>query len=179
MRNNGKLIKLSWFLLLFTVSCMARAAITTDSIDQVRAEIYDFGIYELQGKIVLIQDASNTAGYRSHVDSVKEIVLKEQTETIPLVKNIMFGYRIRLHGVPEGNSVIVDIRYRHPPMIGKNGKESTGFTNKMGRMKSVNGQFEGGVMYRLSEDYEIVPGEWIFDVIYQGKVIATKTFTTR
>ena len=178
MRIKGKHLQLSWIFLLFTVSYMARGAITADSIDQVRAEIYDFGIYELQGKIILIQDASNTAGYRSHVDSVKEIVLKEQTETIPLVKDILFGYRIRLHGVPEGNSVIVNIRYRHPPMIGKNGKESTGFTNN-GLIKSVNGKFESGVMYRLREDYEIVPGKWIFDLIYQGKVIATKTFTTR
>ena len=172
------LFRLSWFLLLFTVTCMARAAITTDSIDQIRAEIYDFGIYELQVKEIIIQDASNTAGYRSHVKSVKDIVHKEQTETIPLVKDILFGYRIRLHGIPEGYSVIVDVRYRHPPIIGKNGKESLGFTNT-GMIKAVNGKYESGVMYRLSEDYEIVPGEWTFDVIYQGKVIATKTFTTR
>ena len=95
------------------------------------------------------------------------------------MKGTVFGYRVRFHNVPEVGPVTVDIRYMHPPIIDKNGKESTGFTNKKGRIRAVNGKFEGGVLYSFSEDYELAPGKWKFDVIHQGKVIATKTFSVK
>lgn len=173
---SGRFPMFCWITFLLTVSSVVSGSVRTDPINQFRVEITDYGIYELQVRKIVKYDPTNTAGYRSRVKSVKDIVLIEQTENIPLVKGTVFGFRMRFHGVPEGENFVADLRYTHPPIIGKDGKVSTGFTNKNGRLKPVEGKYEGGTLYQFSEDYELVPGKWVFDVVYKGKVVATKTF---
>ena len=73
MPKNGRFAKLSWFFVLFTISCVVSSSVVAVSDVQLQAEIYDYGIYEIQVRKIIIKDSTNTAGYRSHVKRVKDI----------------------------------------------------------------------------------------------------------
>ncbi len=55
------------------------------------------------------------------------------------------------------------------------GKTSTGFELKQ-IARPTGGKVIGGVYYMLSEDHEMVPGEWNLAVVYKDTVIVDKIF---
>jgi len=148
---------------------------TPSDVASVGATITDYGIYEYQSERILKKDKNTTAGYTSRLEKRNADYTIKQTTDIPLIKGTVFGYRAKLTGLPDDVGVSVQVRYEHPPIVGSNGKMSTGFTLTK-YAKGSNGVFDAGVHYRLSEDYELAPGKWTFSIIYDDRVLASKTF---
>lgn len=142
----------------------------------IHAAIVDYGIYELQGKRVIQKEPGTTAGYTSRPKKKNSIVHSRTTKEVRLVKGTLFGYRVKLHGPVDGAKVPIILRFKHPPIVGHDGKVSTGFS--LNRLATISDdRFSGGIFYRLSEDYELVAGEWNFAVLYGDRVLAEMTFT--
>jgi tetratricopeptide (TPR) repeat protein len=136
------------------------------------ATIVNFGIFEVGKRGKKYEDKESTAGY---AEEVGETTLLKKTTDIPLKKGIIFGIVWEAQGLPN-IPIKVAMRVKHPQTQKPDGTVSTGFDEmlpffpKKGRIK------ERGDYYALSEDWEMLPGEWSLSIVYEGKVLCEKVF---
>ena len=137
--------------------------------DAPSGRITSYGIYAYS-----LDDAHSTqAGGNVTYTQVKP-VLAVTSDYIPLLKGIYFGYRFKLDDLPPGQ-VELTWTVKHPPIRKADGSTDTGYS----LVRKVNvdrGSIVGDSGYILSDDDELVPGDWTFTYSYNGKVLVGKTF---
>ena len=133
------------------------------------------GLYRLVRSGGVINDPSTSTG-KSVSKPVVELV--RTTDRIPLIKGGQMYFQYRIWPLPE-RPAYVDLRrvLKHPKMALPNGKVTTGsdFIIK-GRVNSS--QVIAYTGYGLDEDYEMVEGDWIFEIWYKDKKMIEQKFTT-
>jgi hypothetical protein len=106
--------------------------------------------------------------------------LGEQTDRIPLVKDTYFAYRYRILDLPKDvvKRPVVELRkvLTHPEMTLPDGSTATGSDRTFKGRTSV-GQVIGFDGYAFNEDYELVEGDWTFQIWYQDQMLVEQTFT--
>jgi hypothetical protein len=147
-------------LALLAPAALARA-------DQPRVEILDYGIYAT-GTRTQIEMPISISGKMNLVANVRLI---ETTRQVMGQLGTSFGFRYRVHGVPNGAKVT--IRTLHPRLT----NPETGRSMTYGeREQDVSPGGERYTGYSFDASYEIGEGEWSFQVIYEGRVIAEEKF---
>jgi hypothetical protein len=131
-------------------------------------EIVDYGIYD-HTVTQVIPEPKDVAGERTTVANVR---LREKTDLIDAQKSRMFGFQFRV---------------TDPALYGKTlttRKMVPKLTNpKTGRSaNTVEGEVVAGPdtlflnAYGFDYDWERAEGEWTFQVLHEGKVLAEKKF---
>ncbi|HEY7608868.1 MAG TPA: DUF3859 domain-containing protein [Alphaproteobacteria bacterium] len=134
---------------------------------QPRVEILDYGVYAT-GTRTTVPMPISVSGKMNLVANVR---LTEKTREIMGQLGTSFGFRYRIHGVPDGANVT--IRTRHPRLT----NPDTGKTMNYGeREQSVSSGGERYTGYSFDSSYEIAEGEWTFQIIYEGRVIGEQKF---
>jgi len=100
------------------------------------------------------------------------------TERIPLIKGSQMYMQYRIWPLPA-QPAWVDLRrvLKHPEMILPDGSVSTG-SDYMIKGRVNSNQVIAYTGYGLDEDYELVEGDWIFEIWYQDKKLIEQKFTT-
>ncbi|MDG5800682.1 DUF3859 domain-containing protein [Marinilabiliaceae bacterium ANBcel2] len=119
-----------------------------------KVELYSYGIYEPWER-----------------DSKKIPSLKEITTKIPIVKNIEFGYVIK---IKKGKGSKIDFIINHPPFIDKSGEIAPPFS---GREYVNSNDWEFFLGDTVWEPYEDKIGTWELITWLNDKEIARKNFT--
>ncbi len=146
---------------------VAAAAAGAQAADR-SVEIVDYGVYD-HTVTQVIPEPKDVAGERTTVANVR---LREKTEVIDAQRSRMFGFQFRVND---------------PALYGKTlvtRKIVPTLTNpKTGRSANM---VEGEVVatpetvflnaYGFDYDWERAEGEWTFQVLYEGKVLAEKKF---
>jgi Domain of unknown function (DUF3859) len=190
-------ILISAFFTAFTVGCdqgteatkVADAGKTAEAVKVVdknaekiaekmaRGMVFEYGIYNAQRKGRVLGNLTTNTG---KVVTRPVLELSETTDRIPLVKDTYFAYRYRLLDLPkeEVGKPVVELRkvLIHPPMNLPDGTVSTGW-DRMARGRTSAGQVIAFDGYVFSEDYELVEGDWTFQIWFQGKMLVEQTFT--
>jgi len=161
-------------LALFQVACDRTAQ--EESAADIKAEIIEYGVYERKGEFIRIPDPTSPTGYVSRSDKSGEITLARETETVQMAQGVLFGYRVNVINLPDAEQHVFTLRYEFPPMITHEGQTTTS-TEDQRRVTTSSRGVTGGIYYMLSEEYEMVPGEWKLTVLYKGDELASKTFT--
>lgn len=165
------------FALLFIVSGAPWTYVSSaDTYRPFEAKIVDYGIYTLTAKKVSIPSDTDTAGYTSYVQKKTDVVLETQTTQIPTKKGTVFGFRFDILSWPDGWHDKITLKYEHPEIVRPDGKKSTGFEIRK-RTRERKAPPDDGIVYSLSEDFELVPGKWTLSVLYKDEPVLTKTFT--
>jgi hypothetical protein len=91
----------------------------------------------------------------------------KRTQTVPARLGVRFGIVHEIRDVPDDGQLEAQIH--HPPM------------NKPGASKvSVSGgkidSRSRGTAYSLDQPFEVLPGQWRFEVHYKGSVLCEKSF---
>jgi len=143
--------------------------------EPLKSMVNQRGIYRLVRSGGLV-DNPNTSTGKSVVNPVIELV--ESSERIPLIKGVQIYLQYRLWYLPD-QPTYIDLRrvLKHPEMKLPNGTVATGSDYMMKQKVSVN-QAIGYTGYGLDEDYELVEGDWVFEIWYQGKKMIDQKFTT-
>lgn len=133
------------------------------------------GLYRLVRSGGLIDDPSTSTG---KAVSKPVIQLVKSTERIPLMKGAQLYLQYRLFFLPN-RPAYIDLRrvLKHPEMQLPDGSVATGSDFTIKQRVSVN-QAIGYTGYGLDEDYELVEGDWVFEIWYQDKKMIEQTFTT-
>lgn len=133
-----------------------------------RVAIVDYGIYD-HVVTQIVPDAKEVAGERSLVANIK---VREQTNVIDAQRGRMFGFQFRVED-PALIGKSLTIRKLVPRLTNpKTGRSTTVMEDSM--------VAQAGVLhlnaYGFDYDWERAEGEWTFQVLYEGKVLAEKKF---
>ena len=122
-------------------------------------DIMEFGIYELSRT-----RASGT-----------EIALVERTDRVPAVLGSAFGVRYHIDGSPLGGEVTITVITKFPEGGLENPETREVRRQDRRDLTSAIGdvRFLG---YALSKDWEVVPGQWAFELWSRDVKLAEKSF---
>lgn len=111
----------------------------------------------------------STAGYAT----LGDLAITQPTDTIPLRKGVAFGFTWRAEGLPK----VIQIKYvvEHPEITKPDGTKLTRFEEPVER-ETQHGVLQKIDCYALSEEHELVPGVWSLAIVYEGSVLAKRTF---
>ena len=149
---------------------------TTADLDKpLKGKVSRPGLYRLVRSGGVIDDPSTGTG-KSVVKPVVELV--KTTQRIPLIKGGQMYLQYRIWPLPA-QPAYVDLRrvLKHPKMTLPNGSFSTG-SDRMIKGKISSNQVIAYTGYGLDEDYELVEGDWVFEIWYQDKKVIEQKFTT-
>jgi hypothetical protein len=108
----------------------------------------------------------------------KPVITRDrETDRIPLIKDKYMAYQYRLSNLPGTRTVKLRRVLKHPEFSLPDGTTSTG-SDFMISKKLERGEVFAYDAYALNEDYEMVEGEWVFQIWYQDKILVEQKFTT-
>lgn len=135
------------------------------------AEILEYGVFEKVSSHGQIKTEGVLSG---KVQKGVNARLKEQTNTIVAALGTSFGVRLKLTGNPTGAVVNCSIRWIHPKLT--NPSSGRASEQEQWRTQRLIGYPESAG-YTFDNPWELVPGKWTIQVIYESKVLAEKTFS--
>jgi hypothetical protein len=141
----------------------------------LRSRVSQRGLYRLVRSGGIVND-SNTGTGKAVSKPVVEMV--KSTERIPLIKGAQMYLQYRIWYFPD-TPAYVDLRriLKHPPMNLPDGSVSTGSDYMIKGRVSVN-QVIAFTGYGLDEDYELVEGDWVFEIWHKDRKLIEQKFTT-
>ena len=151
---------------------------TTKAARATSGNIFEYGIYNPQRKGRVLGSLTTNTG---KVVSKSVLELSETTDRIPLIKDTYFAYRFRIIGIPKEQAKKPALEFRkvltHPVMTLPDGSTSTGW-DRTAKGRTSIGQIIAFDGYAFNEDYELVEGEWTFQIWYGDKMMVEQKFTT-
>ena len=161
-----------------TEQAEAPSGAAPETVREPRGWIKEYGIYLALRKGRIRDDISANTG---KIVTLPVLELVKQTDRIPLVKDTYFAYRFSISYLPkevvakpfaELRKVLI-----HPEMTLPDGSKTTG-AEQVYRERPSAGQVLGFDGYTFSEDYELVEGDWTFQIWYEDKLLVEQKFTT-
>jgi hypothetical protein len=161
-------MKTVWLLFLLLTATSASA-----QVPQVeRIDVVEYGIYTANAE----SRQSMPGSVAGNLTIEKDIRLLQTTRSVPARRGVEFGFRYVAIGAPVGVAVPFHMVTIFPSPGLKNPRQTADHDrNEFDRTKMIGTtQFRS---YVLDNDWEVVPGVWIFQVWYQGRKLAEQKFT--
>ena len=134
-------------------------------------EIVDYGICQAIGNTTKDIVPDSATGYFLHSDDME---FMGRTNVIYPKLGLNFGISYRFEtGNEIADIVEFECRIKHPKMINPTNNEA--FTEIVEAKDEWTDEL-GFDFYTLEFDWEIQFGEWIFEIIHDGKVLASQSF---
>lgn len=149
---------------------------TESYLDQpVRGIANQRGLYKLLRSGGIVDDPNTSTG-KAVASPVIQLV--KSTEQIPLIRGAQMYLQYRIWYLPD-QPVLINLRrvLKHPEMTLPDGTVSTGSDFSIKSMVSVN-QAIGYTGYGFDEEYELVEGDWIFEIWHENDKLIEQKFTT-
>jgi hypothetical protein len=144
------------------------AAAGTAAATERGVEIVDYGVYN-HTVTAVIPEPKDVAGERTNVSNVK---LREKTHVIDAQRGRMFGFQFRVTDPALYGQRLVTRKIVPKLTNPKTGRSAT----------TVEGELIAGPetvflnAYGFDYDWERAEGEWTFQVLHEGKILAEKKF---
>lgn len=136
------------------------------------AKVLEFGVYT---STVTKREKTATV-----VDGIKDratdFKLVRKSTLVDAGLGTGIGMKYVLRGTPKGAMVNIDVVVRHPAMVNPETKEP--MTQSTATFERVIGQGEYAV-WSFDTPGDLVPGEYVIELVFEGKVLAHKTFRVR
>lgn len=164
-------------VLCMLASCAQLPAATGSAGDALepKGSVIAYGIYDVV-KAGRLQ--SHPATSTGKIISQPVLRLKQSTRHIPLEKDTYFGYQYRIeYPAPTGSWVKLKRIVSHPPMTRPDGGRTTG-SQRIIRKKVDAGAIIALDGYAFNEKYEMVAGEWRFQLWHQDSLLLEQRFTS-
>lgn len=181
---------LTFLIAVFVIGCdqgsdksseiTKKAAVTktADTVKILRGRVFEYGIYNAQRKGRVLSSLTTNTG---KVVTKPVLELSETTDSIPLTIGTYFAYRYRILNLPkeEAKKPVVKLRkvLVHPEMTLPDGSTSTGW-DRTAKGRTSAGQVIAFDGYVFNEDYELVEGDWTFQIWLGEQKLVEQTFTT-
>ena len=146
---------------------LALAAPAAALAEAPRVEILEFGIYAA-GPMTHTPAPDQIGGQRWQA----QVRLLERAETIPGQLGRIFGIRVQVSDTALLGKTLT-MRIRHPRLSAPSGRSGTETSY---RTATPPGQRDLGYFFAFEHTYEIAEGDWTFEVVHDGQVLAAKKF---
>ena len=133
-----------------------------------------YGLFRERGKGWVQDDLNASTG-----KTIRGMTLEftEDTDRVPLRTGVHFGYRYWLKFPAEFDHVSFKRVLIHPEIVLPDGSKVTRSERKIGK-RTTHGIVTSIDAYALSEDYELVEGEWNFQIWYGDEMLVEQRFIT-
>jgi hypothetical protein len=152
-----------------------------NKVEEVRepsGAIFEYGIYNTIRKGRVVGNLETGTG---KVVNSPVLDLSEKTTRIPLSKGLFFSYRYRINNLLKEDAIkpVAELRrvIKHPPMTLPDGTTTSG-SDRIVKERTSARQVIAFHGYAFHEDYEMVEGEWTFQIWYRDKMMVEQKFTT-
>ena len=146
----------------------------TGVVQEPRGRVLQWGIYTLLRGGDVTDDPKTTTGK----GVTKPVITRDrETDRIPLIKDKYMAYQYRLSNLPGKRTVKLRRVLKHPEFKLPDGTISTGSDFMINR-KLERGEVFAYDAYALNEDYEMVEGEWVFQIWFEDKMLVEQRFST-
>jgi hypothetical protein len=141
----------------------------------LQGKVSQRGLYKLVRSGGLVDNPSTSTG-KAIANPVIQLI--KSTDRIPLIKGAQMQLQFRIWSLPD-QPAYVDLRrvLKHPEMSLPDGSVSTGSDYMIKGRVSVN-QIIAYTGYGLDEDYELIEGDWVFEIWHQNRKLIEQKFTT-
>jgi len=145
----------------------------TAEVKQPAGRVLQYGVYTLLRGGKVIDDPKTSTGK----SLTKPVITRDRTtERIPLIKGKYMAYQYRLSNL-DGRMVKLRRVLKHPEFHLPDGKVSNGSDFTINK-KLERGEVFAYDAYAFNEDYEMVEGEWTFQIWYGDEMLIEQTFET-
>lgn len=151
---------------------------TTDVVKTPGGTVFEYGIYNPQRR-GRVKDSPET-----NTGKIIKLAVLEHSETtnrIPMVKGTYFAYRYQINNMLKQDAKRPAVEFRkvliHPTMTLADGSTTNGW-DRMEKERVSAGLAMGFDGYAFNEDYELVEGEWTFQIWYRDHKVIEQKFTT-
>ena len=148
-------------VLLVAASGCVGAQINTDKVTD--ADLLEYGLCSINVKDTTALETTATGKY----NVAKGTTFYKKTTKIPALLGSTFGIKYVVNGEPEGKEVNLKLKVTHPPIKGKTLSKAT----VIARLGIWRADF-----YTFDEPYELVTGNWTFQIYYEDKLLIDKQF---
>jgi Domain of unknown function (DUF3859) len=101
--------------------------------------------------------------------------LTDLTDSVPLRKGVGFGMEWKASGLPDHAQLVFSYRISHPRIVRPDGRVLTVTTDEV-PLQVTKGEIAITDCYFLSEEHDLVAGEWEIAVWFQGQRLVAKRF---
>jgi hypothetical protein len=101
--------------------------------------------------------------------------LTDLTDSVPLRKGVGFGIEWKASGLPDHAQLVFSYRISHPRIVRPDGRVLTVTTDEV-PLQVTKGEIAITDCYFLSEEHDLVAGEWEIAVWFQGQRLVAKRF---
>lgn len=155
--------------LLFLVTVCGNAG--AQAIEQIRIDLFDFGIYSIGEEAKPAPAADTAAGV---LNGVAHIKLTEATTTVSGRLGVHFGFRYKITGSAQRVAKLKIVTLIPEPGIHNPNTDKTTVRNEYFETKAVGIlQYTG---YSFDNPWEIVPGTWTKEIWDGDHMLASKSF---
>ena len=136
------------------------------------AETLAYGVFDSSERQTLTKPATDDA---PPVDSVKKYRFKDFTTQIPMQIGTEFGIEYQINTKPRGRPIDITTVIVFPePGLKRPGGRTYKKSRETKRVSIGKGHLHG---YGFDESWELVPGEWVFEVWHKKARLVKKSFT--
>jgi hypothetical protein len=155
-------------ILLGALLCVVFVAVS-HAAEVHKVRITDFGLTSIT---VTGKESDSTAVGQASVGSRVRYI--KQSTQVPAVLNTCFGITYVIEGRPVSENITVTVRESFPGL--KNPKRDTPVKSlDVTKVRKIGHSYDDG--YCFEHEWELVPGSWTFQIMYEGNKLAEKTFT--
>ena len=158
------------FLCLMVACCSIASALTIH-----REKSRDTDYSKFLGKEEIVKSPETPSGITRIPAGAPFIATS--TNRVPAKIGVIFGFWYEIDNVPalDGEVGLTTI-VRHPSITKPDGTVSNGFTT-IEKQDIKSGRVVGMTGYELDHDYELVAGDWQFEMQYGGVTVCKQKFT--
>jgi hypothetical protein len=164
----GVIMRVPAFLAILAATTVAAAA--EPSVERI--DVLDAGIFALE----IGATTAEPGAPGGETTAVTKATLIEATTTVPAAIGTNFGFRYTVVGEPEGEMATLDFVASYPePGLADPDADAPIRELRFSREKAVGATDYYG--YTPEVEWELVPGAWTFEIWFEGKQLASQTFT--
>ena len=174
--TNGWQGRLQSGILVLPTSALTGRKMSTPAPDiPLEAKVLDYGPYRPVGESR--REFHPGIANKSLDRFTGTLLFLQRTDHIPGLLNTHFGYTFEIAGLLAGTRAALTCVTSHPPIRTPDGQVLTQHRWNAARVVGSNGVVNSFMGYSFEESYEIVYGEWVMEVLLDGKRVLQKRFT--
>lgn len=137
----------------------------------MKIKLVDYGICKAIGETTKDIVPNSVTGYFLHSDDMEFL---ERTTVIQPKTGLSFGISYEFeHDAEEAELIDFECRIKHPKLVNPDTQEE--FIETIEEKDGWSDE-PGYDFYTFEFDWEMQLGEWIFEIIHNGKVMCSQTF---
>lgn len=139
----------------------------------LNAKVTEYGYYRALSEIERSRNEQAPSGYER---TGGDVVLAKQTQQIPLIKDLLFGFKFHITGFPKDQvAAELTLKVSHPPMTRPDGSRRDSYSYPI-PISIWNGEFSDKTGYKFDKNFEMVAGEWKFEYWYKDNLLLSQSF---